>query len=156
MRQPAGRVPSLIFCAGQTATGEIKQATSLKQVLWLAGSSIEKIVKINVYLASMQDFAAMNEAYIAFLPYQCLDSIIVLATAAMILSTAATNLGLSPQHVAEQRLAQVVGADEEYVDGGTPITVYRWLVLRDNRHVDSEELGPMAKAMKGSVTEEML
>lgn len=34
----------------------------------MAGSSVEKIVKINVYLASMQDFAGMNEAYIDFLP----------------------------------------------------------------------------------------
>lgn len=108
---PASRVPGLIFCAGQTATGEIKQATvrysqshkiqsclcawqqysdfllkaipgirnftnnkqrtalqNLKEVLELAGSSVEKIVKINVYLASMEDFAAMNEAYIEFLP----------------------------------------------------------------------------------------
>ncbi|KAL1887196.1 hypothetical protein Sste5346_010371 [Sporothrix stenoceras] len=70
---PACRVPGLIFCAGQTATGEIKQATrtalqNLTEVLELSGSSVEKIVKINVYLASMEDFAAMNEAYINFLP----------------------------------------------------------------------------------------
>lgn len=42
---------------------------NLKEVLELGGSSIEKVVKINVYLASMQDFAAMNEAYIEFLPH---------------------------------------------------------------------------------------
>ena len=93
---PAVKVPGLVFCAGQTATGEIKQATvcpfvpevstlysatlahiiypqrtalqNLKEVLELAGSSLEQVVKYNVYLADMKDFAAMNEAYIDFLP----------------------------------------------------------------------------------------
>ena len=41
---------------------------NLKEVLELAGSSLEQVVKYNVYLAEMKDFAAMNEAYIAFLP----------------------------------------------------------------------------------------
>lgn len=41
---------------------------NLKEVLELSGSSIEKVVKFNVYLADMKDFAAMNEAYIEFLP----------------------------------------------------------------------------------------
>lgn len=36
------------------------------------------------------------------------------------------------------------------------ITVYRWLVLRDNRYMDSGEPALVAKAMKGGVTEEML
>ncbi|KAF4234618.1 hypothetical protein CNMCM8980_003826 [Aspergillus fumigatiaffinis] len=62
---PAIKVPGLVFCAGQTATGEIKQAT---EVLELAGSSLEQVVKYNVYLADMKDFAAMNEVYIDFLP----------------------------------------------------------------------------------------
>ncbi|POR31081.1 Protein mmf2, mitochondrial [Tolypocladium paradoxum] len=87
---PAVKVPGLVFCAGQTATGEIRQATrvwllesltdaritylqravlqNLKEVLELAGSSLEKVVKYNVYLADMKDFAAMNEVYIDFLP----------------------------------------------------------------------------------------
>ncbi|WRT70488.1 uncharacterized protein IL334_007486 [Kwoniella shivajii] len=70
---PAVKVPGLIFCAGQTATGEIKQATTtvlqnLKEVLELGGSSLDKVVKYNVLLQDMGDFAAMNEAYIAFLP----------------------------------------------------------------------------------------
>ena len=41
---------------------------NLKEVLELAGSSLEQVVKYNVYLADMKDFAAMNEAYIDFLP----------------------------------------------------------------------------------------
>ncbi|KAJ5743907.1 hypothetical protein N7533_008777 [Penicillium manginii] len=70
---PATKVPGLVFCAGQTATGEIKQATrtvlqNLKEVLELSGSSLEQVVKYNVYLADMKDFAAMNEVYIEFLP----------------------------------------------------------------------------------------
>ncbi|KAK5806944.1 hypothetical protein VI817_001202 [Penicillium citrinum] len=70
---PAVKVPGLVFCAGQTATGEIKQATrtvlqNLKEVLELSGSSLEQVVKYNVYLADMKDFAAMNEVYIDFLP----------------------------------------------------------------------------------------
>ncbi|KAM0722491.1 hypothetical protein Q7P37_001932 [Cladosporium fusiforme] len=70
---PATKVPGLVFCAGQTATGEIQQATrtvlqNLKEVLELSGSSLDQVVKYNVYLADMKDFAAMNEAYINFLP----------------------------------------------------------------------------------------
>ncbi|KAI1252840.1 hypothetical protein MGN70_005046 [Eutypa lata] len=70
---PAVKVPGLVFCSGQTAKGEIKQATTtalsnLKKVLELSGSSLEKVVKFNVYLQDMGDFDAMNEAYIAFLP----------------------------------------------------------------------------------------
>lgn len=36
------------------------------------------------------------------------------------------------------------------------ISVYRWLVLRENRYMDSGEPTLVAKAMKGGVTEEML
>ncbi|ODO02041.1 hypothetical protein L198_02772 [Cryptococcus wingfieldii CBS 7118] len=70
---PAVKVPGLVFCAGQTATGEIKQATlkvltNLKKLLELSGSSLDQVVKYNVYLKDMKDFAAMNEVYIDFLP----------------------------------------------------------------------------------------
>lgn len=41
---------------------------NLKEVLELSGSSLEQVVKFNVYLADMKDFAGMNEAYIDFLP----------------------------------------------------------------------------------------
>lgn len=36
---------------------------NLGNVLKAAGSSWEKVVKVNVYLANMDDFAAMNEVY---------------------------------------------------------------------------------------------
>ncbi|KAG9964649.1 hypothetical protein KCU61_g2684, partial [Aureobasidium melanogenum] len=71
---PAVKVPGLVFVAGQTsADPDIKKATrtvleNLKKVLELAGSSMEQVVKYNVYLADMKDFAAMNEVYIDFLP----------------------------------------------------------------------------------------
>lgn len=41
---------------------------NLKEVLELSGSSLEQVVKYNVFLADMKDFEAMNEEYIAFLP----------------------------------------------------------------------------------------
>ncbi|RMX90208.1 hypothetical protein D0869_00279 [Hortaea werneckii] len=68
MSPPATKIPGLVFCAGQTATGDIQPATNLQEVLELAGSSLDKVVKYNVYLADMKDFAAMNEVYIDFLP----------------------------------------------------------------------------------------
>jgi len=36
---------------------------NFKNVLEEAGSSLEKIVKINIFLADMGDFPAMNEVY---------------------------------------------------------------------------------------------
>ncbi len=74
---PAVKVPGLVFCAGQTATGEIKQATAglvylaivyqltkvlqrtvlqnLKEVLELAGSSLDKVVKYNGEVRRLRD-----------------------------------------------------------------------------------------------------
>lgn len=36
---------------------------NLTAVLSAAGSAIENVVKVNVFLTTMQNFAAMNEAY---------------------------------------------------------------------------------------------
>jgi len=36
---------------------------NLGAVLEAAGSSLKSVVKVNVFLADMNDFAAMNEAY---------------------------------------------------------------------------------------------
>lgn len=38
----------------------------------------------------------------------------------------------------------------------TTISVYRWMVLRDNKRLDSNDPEQIAKAMKGGVTEEMV
>ncbi|KAG4411627.1 hypothetical protein IFR04_015226 [Cadophora malorum] len=37
--------------------------TNLSAVLTAAGSSIDNVVKVNVFLTDMKDFAAMNEVY---------------------------------------------------------------------------------------------
>ncbi|KAK8095470.1 endoribonuclease l-psp protein [Apiospora kogelbergensis] len=70
------KTPTAIYCSGQIhldAAGNMLQGTmgektalcfqNLKAVLAAAGSSIEKIVKVNIFLADMADFAAMNEEY---------------------------------------------------------------------------------------------
>lgn len=60
----------LVFVAGKGAhfDGDIKAHTDhvLKEVekeLIKAGSSMEKVLKVNVYLADLADYKAMNEVY---------------------------------------------------------------------------------------------
>lgn len=67
----------LVHCSGQIAidprTGEVEGAdvgaqterclANLRGVLEAAGSDLGRVVKCNVYLADMGDFAAMNEVY---------------------------------------------------------------------------------------------
>ncbi|OCF35089.1 hypothetical protein I317_01800 [Kwoniella heveanensis CBS 569] len=70
---PAVKVGNLVFCSGQVGMGEIKAATreslgNLKKVLELSGSSLEKVVKYNVFLKDMNEMGTMNEAFVAFLP----------------------------------------------------------------------------------------
>src|SRR5262245_31571429 len=55
----------------QLVEGDIRLQTdqvlnNLKAVLAAAGSSLEQVVKTTVYLADMNDFAAMNEVYATF------------------------------------------------------------------------------------------
>ncbi|KAF9457067.1 Endoribonuclease L-PSP/chorismate mutase-like protein [Collybia nuda] len=77
----ATKVPGLIFLSGQTPVdknglvvdGGIQEHTAqcianLSNVLRAAGSSWEKVVKVNVYLKDMSNFAAMNEVYEKLLP----------------------------------------------------------------------------------------
>ena len=61
---------NLLFIAGVGAhvEGDIKVHTKIvldqiKQQLESAGSSMEKVVKCNVYLNDLKDYAAMNEVY---------------------------------------------------------------------------------------------
>jgi 2-iminobutanoate/2-iminopropanoate deaminase len=72
----------LIFCSGQVgldpATGQLiegdvraqtrRALENLSAVLSAAGSSLAQVVKTTVFLTSMADFTAMNEAYGAFFP----------------------------------------------------------------------------------------
>lgn len=67
----------MVYCSGQIpiniATGEfvsddVAEQTeqvlkNLRAVLEAAGSSLDKVVKTGVFLADMNDFAAMNEVY---------------------------------------------------------------------------------------------
>ena len=68
-----------IFCAGQgplepgttsVIQGDMRAQTArvienLRAVLEAAGASLDAVVKCNVYLADIADFAAMNEVYAA-------------------------------------------------------------------------------------------
>lgn len=61
---------NLLFIAGKGAhyEGDIKQHTKtvledIKKELENAGSSMEKVLKCNVYLHDLKDYAAMNEAF---------------------------------------------------------------------------------------------
>ncbi|KAK1762692.1 putative L-PSP endoribonuclease family protein [Phialemonium atrogriseum] len=67
----------MVYCSGATGVdpvtrqlveGDVKARThqcikNLKAVLEGARSSIDKVVKVNVYLADMGDFAEMNSVY---------------------------------------------------------------------------------------------
>ncbi|CAG8376796.1 unnamed protein product [Penicillium salamii] len=66
-----------VFCSGQLpkdSSGRIVQGTvqdraeqcikNLKAVLESAGSSLNKMVEVNVFLADMEDFEKMNEVYL--------------------------------------------------------------------------------------------
>ena len=77
---PAIRAGGFVFVSGQgpidPATGEVvkrdvQQQTKLvlenvRAILGAAGSSLDKVVKTNVYLSDIANFAAMNEVYATF------------------------------------------------------------------------------------------
>ncbi len=56
--------------AGTTASETRQILTNLKQLLEGAGSSLEKVVKVNVLLHSMLEAPNMNEVYARFFPDQ--------------------------------------------------------------------------------------
>lgn len=41
---------------------------NLSAVLDAAGSSLENVLKFNIYLTNLKDFAEVNDAYITFIP----------------------------------------------------------------------------------------
>ena len=71
---------NMVFCSGQipidVETGEFVSADvaeqteqvlrNLSAVLEAAGTSLDNVVKTTVFLADMEDFAAMNEVYARF------------------------------------------------------------------------------------------
>ena len=67
----AGQIP--LTPEGEYVQGDIKVQTkqvlkNIKAILEAAGSSTEQVVKVTVYLADMNDFAAMNEVYSQYFP----------------------------------------------------------------------------------------
>jgi 2-iminobutanoate/2-iminopropanoate deaminase len=56
---------------GQLEMGDVRHETrrtldNMKGVLEAAGSSLDKVIKCNVYLRDINDFAAMNEVYATY------------------------------------------------------------------------------------------
>jgi 2-iminobutanoate/2-iminopropanoate deaminase len=80
----AVKIDGLVFCSGQipldpasmqVIEGAVGAQTervllNLQAVLEAAGSSLERVVKTTVFLADMNDFAAMNEVYARFFSVQ--------------------------------------------------------------------------------------
>lgn len=66
----SGQIP-LDPATGQLIEGDIRAQTervlnNVKAVLESAGTSLERVVKTTVFLADMNDFAAMNEVYASY------------------------------------------------------------------------------------------
>lgn len=63
--------PATMELVGETAAEQCRQVMkNLTAVLEAGGSSMSKLIKTTIYLADMNDFAAVNEAYGAFLSDQ--------------------------------------------------------------------------------------
>lgn len=72
----------LVFVSGQVAVnprtnelelGDIKSQTrrtlrNIEAILHASGSSLREIVRLGVFLADLNDFAAMNEVFLEFFP----------------------------------------------------------------------------------------
>ncbi|KAK3689877.1 putative brt1 protein [Podospora appendiculata] len=74
----------LVYCSGNIGLDPITQnpvegtvkdrarqaLKNLSAVLEAAGSSLNRVIKVNIFLTSMADFAAVNEAYDEFITTQ--------------------------------------------------------------------------------------
>src|SRR6266566_2755298 len=64
-----GNVPGTRQLADGGITGQTRQVLeNIKAVLAFAGSSLDRAVKCTVFLADIQDFAAMNAVYATYFP----------------------------------------------------------------------------------------
>ena len=66
----------LVPATGEFAEGGIEEQTrqsltNVKSVLEAAGSGLEKVVKITVFLKDIKDFAAINKVYSEFFETDC-------------------------------------------------------------------------------------
>ncbi|KAL1619780.1 hypothetical protein SLS54_006376 [Diplodia seriata] len=64
-----------VYCSGQVGMdaqtgkmveGTVQDRTNLAAVLEAAGSDLSSVIKVNIFLTDMGDFAAMNDVYDAF------------------------------------------------------------------------------------------
>ncbi|KAI0164941.1 endoribonuclease L-PSP [Xylariaceae sp. FL1272] len=89
----AVKTPTAIYCsgsipmdsAGNLVEGTITEKTAqvfknLKAVLTEAGSSLDKVVKVNIFLADMGDFAEMNVEYGKWLTHKPARSCVAVKT----------------------------------------------------------------------------
>ncbi|MGR5590385.1 RidA family protein [Peptoniphilus grossensis] len=63
----SGQIP-LVPETGELVSDDIKKATArslnnIKAILEEAGSSLDKVLKVNIFLDDVNDFAAVNEVY---------------------------------------------------------------------------------------------
>ncbi|KAK0749904.1 Endoribonuclease L-PSP/chorismate mutase-like protein [Schizothecium vesticola] len=66
-----GIAPSTAKLVGGTVKDRTRQALrNLSAILEAAGSSLQNVVKMNVYLTTMENFAMMNEAYDEFFEWE--------------------------------------------------------------------------------------
>jgi 2-iminobutanoate/2-iminopropanoate deaminase len=61
----------LDLATGEYIKGDVRAETkrvfeNIKSILQAAGTSMEKVVKVNVYLRDINDFSAMNEVYATY------------------------------------------------------------------------------------------
>ncbi|MDU6064492.1 MAG: RidA family protein, partial [Anaerococcus sp.] len=66
----SGQLP-LVPETGELISDDVKKATrqsleNVKAIIEAGGSSLEKIVKVNIFLDDVNDFAAVNEVYAEF------------------------------------------------------------------------------------------
>ena len=66
----SGQLP-LVPETGELISDDVKKATrqsleNVKAIVEAGGSSVEKIVNVNIFLDDVNDFAAVNEAYAEF------------------------------------------------------------------------------------------
>ena len=59
------------FAAGGVAGQTRQSLTNVKHILEAAGSGLEKVVKVTVFLKDIKDFAAMNAVYSEFFKADC-------------------------------------------------------------------------------------
>ncbi len=64
-----GLIPGTAQLAGATIEAQTRQTLeNIRAIVEAAGSSLAQVIKCNVYLQDMNDFAAMNAVYAEFFP----------------------------------------------------------------------------------------